>query len=506
MKKTIILGVTLALATLMMPSCNKNRFDYSQLNSVEGSGQWKLPIGSIHKTLGDVMGQMNENQMISYDEDGNLQVAYHFALDNIIHGSDFMTLPTMTYDGNFVMKNPYPYQLPQPIVVDTVFSQEIELNSGDMKLVMAKIKKGEIVVNLGSNIVHFQDITLRSNNLMHNDGSPWVEKIDPNIENRIDLSGVSLQVGDDNLLNFSYELQFQLYNVLDSTFVIDAKVGLEKLAIQQLSGYLQSYESNFAFDSSFSLPLKNITGQMKIVDASLQFQTKNTFDMYAELAVEDAKIYGGGATPSMIFKEYPVNIQVRPSVDYTYALDETFSLNIDTRYDAIRLAGRMVFNPSGAEQLVSVYDTSTLGIAFDAKIPMKFNIPGVSYKDTIDINLSETQTPDLIKEVLLNLAVNSELPFNLEAQLYTYDSKMGMVTDSLLTKTASIAGSFDGKPVKSEAEISVTQDRMKSLLNADKLIMRFGLNTDNHDVLLNLDDCLDVRIKADVIYGGEQGI
>ena len=501
MRKLIFTCVSLAMLLLLMPSCNKNRFDYNHLDTIEGSGQWKFPIGSIHKTLGDVMGQLNDNHLISYDENGNLQVAYHFGMDNIINGASFMSLPTMTYDAHFETVNPCPYQLPYPVDTSARFEQEIKLNPDGVRLEMAKIKTGIIEFHLVSNLGNFQDIILRSDNLKYADGSSWEEKLNISGDDSIDLSGVTLEVGEDSTLNFSYEVHYQMFNVLDSLLVMDAKVELADLKLRQLSGYIDTYENSFSFDTAFSLPLDKVSGHLKLVDAMLQIQTKNTFDLYANLQLDEAQIYGGGIAPSMIFGEYPVVVQVKPSEDYTFALNETFTLDFDTRYDAIRLGGKMVFNPAGAEQLVSIFDTSTMGIAFDAKIPMKLNVPGVNYLDTMDFHITDIETPEQIKEVLLNLAVNSELPFDLQAQLFTFDSKAGKITDSLMTNTASIAGSFDGKPAKSVAEISVTQNRLQNLMKADKLIMRFGLDTDNHDVLLNLDNGFDVTLKADLFYG-----
>ena len=187
-------------------------------------------------------------------------------------------------------------------------------------------------------------------------------------------------------------------------------------------------------------------------------------------------------------------------------MDETLNLEYDTRFDAVRLVGKMVFNPDGLDELISVYDTSALGVSINAQIPFKFNIPGVHYLDTIDLKLSEIETPEIIQEVLMNMAINSELPFNIQLQMLTFDSVAGCVTDSLLTNTAFIAGSFDGNPAKTTSEISVTRDRLKSLFKADKLILRFGLDTDDHDILLNLDNSLEVTLKADLIYGGEMDL
>ena len=139
-------------------------------------------------------------------------------------------------------------------------------------------------------------------------------------------------------------------------------------------------------------------------------------------------------------------------------------------------------------------------------IPMCFNIKDVSYIDTLDVNLSSFTAPDLIKEVMLSVIFDSEMPFTFSAQLFTLDSQTGMVTDSLLTEEMVVNGAFNGTPVPSEATISVTQSRLQHLIAADKMIVRLGVDTDNHDVMLNRRNGLGLTVKADVIYGGSVDI
>ena len=45
-------------------------------------------------------------------------------------------------------------------------------------------------------------------------------------------------------------------------------------------------------------------------------------------------------------------------------------------------------------------------------------------------------------------------------------------------------------------------DTNLQLMKSGRLMMRFGVDTDEHDVWLNLDNGLGITIKADVIYGG----
>jgi hypothetical protein len=99
---------------------------------------------------------------------------------------------------------------------------------------------------------------------------------------------------------------------------------------------------------------------------------------------------------------------------------------------------------------------------------------------------------------------DSEMPLNLHAQFYTLDPDTEQITDSLVMNPLHIAASFTGKPVHTEARISVTQNRLKNLVDAKKLMMRFDIDTDNKDAVLNIKNGLTISLKADVIYGGEE--
>ena len=164
------------------------------------------------------------------------------------------------------------------------------------------------------------------------------------------------------------------------------------------------------------------------------------------------------------------------------------------------------FNPNAVDNLVTIYDTSTLSVAIDAIIPMQFNVPGVTYIDTISLNLGEISAPSLVKEIILGMMFESELPFNLSVQLDMYKSTTGEILGGLVDHEMLVNGSFDGNPVLTNESISITQDLLKKLLESDMLIMRVGVNTGGNDVLLNLDNGLGVTLKADVLYGGSMDV
>ena len=429
------------MVAILMLSCNKNRFDFDNLETVEGSGQWKLPIGNVSTTLGDVLKQLGENDLISYDEDGNLQIHYSFKLNDILKGSSFLSLGTMNFSSE--------------IRFDSLFTTQ----------------------------------------------------------NEVDLAGASFHLYDDfgnpdTVVVFNYAIYYQLEGIDDEEYHFETILGMNNLKLQQLSGHVNQFVYEFDIDTTFSLPLGNIDGNLNLVGAKVNVKERNSFEnLYAQLSINTAEFYGGSLAPSTIFDHYPFVLNVVPSYDYVIILDnETVNLSLNPKYDAVRFAGLVDFNPNAVDNLVTIYDTSTLSVAIDAIIPMQFNVPGVTYIDTISLNLGEISAPSLVKEIILGMMFESELPFNLSVQLDMYKSTTGEILGGLVDHEMLVNGSFDGNPVLTNESISITQDLLKKLLESDMLIMRVGVNTGGNDVLLNLDNGLGVTLKADVLYGGSMDV
>lgn len=510
MKKPFIVGIVMALTAFLLFSCNKNRFDFNEMNTVEGSGQWKLPIGNIEMTLGDVLTQMGNNEMISYDADGNLQIVYQLELQKILKGSTFLNLGTI----NFSTENTFPNPVPGiPITpIDTVFrfKQKIELSTDSAGIESAIVKSGELILTMVTNLGNISEIVFSSSGIIESNGDSLVRHFNSVNNNTVDLSGATFNLHDpvtgiaDSTLTLNYEVYYQLTGIDDPEYEVNTLIALNRLKFQQIRGYIDEFVYYFDFDTAFSLPLNNIEGQATLVGADIQINERNTFDnLHAELQIDQAEFYGGGIAPSPIFSHYPYVLQVVPSTEYVNVLpDETIDLTVDTRFDAVRVSAVLDFNPSHVDRLVTIDDASSLDMLVDATIPMQFNIPGVYYLDTLDLSLSDITAPDLVKEIVLTVIFDSEIPFNLTGQLYTLNSFTGHVTDSLLTNAMHLNGSFDGSKVRTTTEIALTHDRIEHLLAADKLMMRFGVDTDNHDVRLNLDNGIGLTLKADVIYGG----
>lgn len=499
----------MALVVVLMFSCNKNRFDLDHLESVEASGQWKLPIGNVKATVGDVMTQLGENELISYDEDGNLKMEVSYAMDDLVKGSTFLSLGSLNANWSTSFPNPFPgMSLPEPI--DTVFrfDQHMLMTTDSARLESVILNSGTLLLSIVTNLGNVSEIVLSSPDVTYPSGDTLYE-VFTEVNHEVDLAGATFRLTDpvtgvqDSTFVLNYAIHYQLTGIDAPEYEVNTILGLNQLKIKEMSGYIDHFEYAFSFDTTVTLPLNNIEGALSLVGTELKIKEKNTFgNLNATLSVNQAELYGPNVAPSPIFNTYPTVINIVPSTSYVPVFDETLNLSVSTQHNGVRVDGLLDFNPNGVETLLTVADTSALGLALSATVPMQFNVSNVAYLDTIDLNVDDVEAPELVRELLMNILFKSELPFNINAQFLTLNTATGMVTDSLLTNELQLKGSFDGSPVETEANISITHDLLESVMAADKLIMRLGLDTDGNDVMLNLDNAIDVTLKADVLYDG----
>ena len=508
MKKLLVLGTALVLTAMLMFSCNKNRFDLDYLDSAQGSGQWKLPIGTLSITAEDLLNQLNDNDMVTHDENGNLLVRYIVPMENLITGASMLNLGTMNSETVTEFEKPSA-GFPSWGYIDTVFycSQQVLMKADSSYIATAVVRSGQLVMTPQSTFSEIREIRMSSPDIIMPGGDTL-----STTERMADLAGATITVKDpasgevDSTFVINYRISCRLADIPYDTYELTTIIAMTKIQLEELSGYVNSYVYEHSQDSAFSLPLSHIEGQMTFVGAKIRVFEKNTFGgLDAELRVSRAEFHGGNATPSPVFSHFPyvLNVDESPSYKDITPAEETTTIGINTEFDAFRFDATMDLNPDHLQKLIRVNDTSTLSLKLDATIPMRFNSDGIYYLDTMDLNMSKLDAPEILKEIMLSASFDSEMPFNLNAQFYTLDSITERITDSLIVNPLHIAAAATGKPVRTDAEISVTQDRLKHLMGTKKLMIRFGIDTENKEAVLTTKSGLTMTLKADVIYGDD---
>ena len=519
MKRLLFVGFAVALAVMLMPSCNKNRFDLNHVETVEAHGEWLLPVGNARITLGQILEQLGDNEMIStfvsHDSDNNIRIRYKTPSQRLLSGTMIQNMISyQKVKTTFRIKDIPPGLTIEPIsgvYKDTV---EIPLYADSAGVELIKIKEGGLFLSVTSpNLGVVDQIVITSPNIVDANGNMLVCDFNSFNENTVDMTGATFnmrnpETGELEKMKLVIEIHFTLSGELESEYEVRFEAGFKNLKIQEVRGFVNSFVLDLDLAESFQLPLENIggDGQLDLRDVKLQLQERSTFEnLQVTLQVDEAELFGGGQEPFNLF-DGPREFRVIPSTTFVDVVNETMDLHLNVKYDSVRVSSKVIFDSYVPNQPIIISENSFLDFMVDAIVPLKFNASKVTYSDTIESplkDLPESLKLDMLTDLNLSLLVGSELPFNISADLYAYDSNEGRVVDTL-AKDLHINGSFDGTPTETSFVVNLVKEltdaRLNNLKKADKVLMSLGIDTDGHEAVLNLDNAVSVTIKADASY------
>jgi len=122
-----------------------------------------------------------------------------------------------------------------------------------------------------------------------------------------------------------------------------------------------------------------------------------------------------------------------------------------------------------------------------------------THHDTLAFNLQGLSELSFIDTVKMRAEFGSSIPSDFMTQILLYDSKKQIVLDSLLPNPVLIAGSLNSSMVTSPPQyLIITNDRIKRLKQADKLIVRLSLTPIEEGVPFNETDSLRIKLGASI--------
>ena len=495
--------VFLVLLAIVCASCKKEHYDMDHLQGADVEGEVLLPIGSASFTLSKLMQQFQIDSLITCSEDGIFSFQFHYEDYGVINGQELLRFKDLDYSEHYSFMNPYPFETPQTI--DTVFhlSQTIRFESEHIHVMKAEMKTGHFDFNVNSNIGLLQRVVLRSSDIRDIEGYELMLDFDLNSSDiQFDLDGMHYSTDTANTLDLSYDVYVRLNSVTDPNLFFDVEVHGRDLAIREMSGYVDAYESRNYIDTTFNLFPGNVSGALEVHGARMSLLERNTFDLEARLDVDTAWVFDDGDVPFSIFGPQQVSVDVPSQPFFGQVFERSINGKISANETGVYASSNFIVNPSGMSDLVSVSDTCSIDVVIDTEIPFAFVVDDVRYLDTTVLELSEIKKPEQIEKLTLELTITSTIPLNMNAQFFTYDSETERITDTLVAKDKLIAASFDGRPTMTEVVLEVTGEKIRHLVESDRLISCYELDTEAHDVVLNGQQGVDVYMKARVKYNG----
>lgn len=497
-KKTIL---ALACFAFLLTSCSK-RYDFNNVHGVAIDGELLLPVATASYTLGGMMERFKIDTLMSFDENGGMHFVLNFDLEDVVDGRNILRFKNIDVSQQFSIPNPFPIVLPEPIDTTLIFTQTVNLSSEYISVLMAEIRSGRFDFVISSNILNLTRVVIRSSEIKDAEGNDMCLVYDHAVGfSSLDLTGMRYETESENTVNLRYEVSFTAQDFTAPELTFRADLHIFDLCVREMMGRVAEYSSRKSLDTTFKLFPNKVEGVAGICDAHVKLMERNGFVMAARLCIDTAMVLGEGVPPYNIFEQMPVYVDIPKSLGFNEVFNEKVRGNLNLISNHAYASGSFVLNPDGMSEIVYVSDTSTIDVKIAADIPCAFNVQNVWYRDTVNMKLSEITYPELIREINLDLGFLTDLPFNIGANVLMFDSKNQVVTDTLASD-ARIQGSFDGTEKASQIVVKVTEDRVNRVLNSDRIILEFTLDTDARDVVLNLKQSLDFSLKADVKYNG----
>ena len=494
----------MAASVLCFSACNK--FDLKNVQGVHTEGEVLLPIAHGKYTIVDLMQRFEMDSLIDYDQSGNMSYNLLFEQMGLLKGSKLLKFKDLEINEHFEVPNPQPGVI-LPFPIDTVFhyTQTVQLESEHGSMRSASMKSGRFDFVLSSNFPDIRQIVISSTNIKDEEGNIFSFEYQPEIgQSSVDLSGMRFESTMENTLSFDYAVRVKMQELPMEDFVFDINLTGRQLALKDMSGYVNTYSIRNSLDTVFSVFPDNMSGMLELENILVTLSERNTFGLEAQFIIDSALIWGNGIEPFQLISPLPLVVTAVPSPIFIQIFQQYLNGTLNAHAGNAHVSSDLILNPNGLHQLVEVCDTSSVDMRILANVPFQFNIDEIHYIDTVNMRLSQIQSPEWIEKLTLELTFVSTIPFKLSGKFMMYDSEHGVVTYNLLDDATLIAPSYDGQPTTTQVTVEITDEAIiqNHIFDSDRIILDFVLDTESHDVVLNSNQFLEFSLKTRVGYNG----
>lgn len=499
--KTNRVSLFLIVVATLLASCNKNHYDVSHVHGANAEGEILLPIGTKSFTIKDMMEEFEMADMVNWTEDGDMSYGFGFEIDSILQGGELLQFNDQSYEWHTAFENPFPAGF--PLTLDTVvsFQQSISFQSESIRVMRAWMKSGRFDFIVSSNIGIIQGVLLRSSNIKDEQGNNLA--LDLPVENnvfRLDLTGMQYVTDEPNKLDLDVEIRFRLVGTTDPELMLNVNLVGHDLACREMYGYVESYESRNRLDTTFALFPSHLAGALEINGVRVSVSERNTFGIEASLVVDTAMLLNEGQPPYSVFSPMPLVVDIPSQPEFGEVLNRTVNGKVDVSGGRIFTTSSFFVNQGGLANLVTIDDASRIDAKIDVEIPFSFNFGDIAYVDTVELNLSQLELPEMIESMTMELTFSSTLPVNLNASFYAYDSSSGRITDTLLYDTKVISAAVGNQPTSTDVTLVIDESMITSVMHSDRLLMSYLLDSDNTSVSLNGNQKVELFMKVRAKY------
>ena len=381
---------------------------------------------------------------------------------------------------------------------------------GDERLDSARLRGGEIVIDVTSTIKHTGILTMHSDQIELN-GQPYRKTInisDPtgnfHTVERIPLAGSTLYLDNSNPDTTYLEMVFEFTLINSGADILASEVvsitkSFEDLDYQAVYGYAGVYDS-LIIDREwieFSSMPENFVGRIQLADPQIHLKVGNSFGVPfgIELLDLEARFKDGSLNPitlhpgvNPIIIDAPTLEQEGQKILSQAAVDSNNS-NINqiasTDLTGIRVSVNALGNPTGFLNNF-ILDTSHLDVNVEVVLPMHLRAEGLEMAEVHDFDMGgdEGLSRENIKSFMFQLETENGLPLEVSIQVYLMDADENILDSLFNDQNRNIlpSGVVDDEgrvimPTHNEVEIPLSESQIDHVFITEKIMVMLMVET-----------------------------
>ncbi|MFO7940410.1 MAG: hypothetical protein R6U66_11755 [Bacteroidales bacterium] len=449
-KDRLYLALGVLLISSLLTACMQEEFEFDKLSDeMEFEVGAFAPVAKGSLSLDDLISEVDSTGVLTADEEGLIYLSYQDSLASFM-ATDIIDIPDQQFDEVVVESDadvpPY-VDWGDSIVVERTKSLTW-MYSQNERIDSIELYAGSFRFEVSSSFNHTGYVELYSSSVTK-EGEPYREKIQISSESGtfsdiqvFDLSGYTFSLdtetstGDSEL---NLEFRVVLYNSgngISSGDRIDIATDFTNLEFESIYGYVGNYQlagESGEFEIDFFD--NSLEGDIFFEAPEVNFHIGNGYGVPVEVSIdqfegrkEDAAptnlVFDAGVNPFSV--AYPDKSQEGEIVKDTISLNRSNTSISDFLNYKPEVIAYQVSAASNPENDPEVYNfahrDSRLDVDVEFVLPLWFSASNFSLQDTIDMDLTDIDNYESIDELGFRLAVENELPAQVQMQVIFLDA------------------------------------------------------------------------------------
>lgn len=503
-----LFSVAALLMLVFFNGCNNNAFNFSQLDEIEGSGDWGFPLVNAEYTIGDILSMGGNLDNLHQGSDGTLGIRYEYTFDSIISASEYLGSYFNQEIGAEGSRTVSLGNLPpaqgnvQLLYRDTLTAH---FPSDKILLESAVLESGRIVLQVNYNITQPTQIVVTCPQLTSASGQSFrveAQSSGGSYSATLSLNNYTLTVPSGNEIDVIMEVSCSAnMGAVSNDLSFTYSANFNNVVFSEIRGKFVSIDlpvdKEWDFDSQFLRD--HISGNMILRNPQVSCEIMNSFPVRGSLVMENAVLTGGGNVASLLAYS-PATIEIPANTQHFVPVNLPIAstLMISPDFTNFKLKGNAVVNPDGFSSPTLVFRKDQLiSLRISVVLPLDVDVDEITFCDTIEFGGVSLPSETAFSNILLRLGITNGLPLNFQLQAYFYDSQTATVKDSLFSESQLVMSAVGGTPRMSE--LFATKENFQEvqrIFSCDNVILRARMFSDGSPISINVAQAIRFQMSA----------